>query len=118
MDYLRDTLQWPSSQIFLGERFDVLLLEQDLHPVVNIETKAPEHVASSTEIRDFETRLTFYGTLRWAFFTNGNEWWRLELYAPNGRQTIRERKSLSIRTTNETIAVDYFDPLTPKHYLV
>ena len=118
MDYLRDTLLWPSSHIVSGERFDVLLLEQDLHPVINIETKAPEHVAATTEVREFERRLAFYGTLHWAFFTNGNEWWRLELYAPDGRQTISDRKSLSIQTTNESVAAEYFDPLDPKHYLV
>ncbi len=118
MDYLRDVLGWPTSRILFGERFDILLLDQDLHPVVNIETKAPDHEASAQEIQDFERRFPFYGTLRWAFFTNGTDWCRLALYAPQGQQTITERKMLLLHNTTDMIAADFFDPLDPKHYLV
>jgi len=118
MDYLRDALGWPASHIFFGERFDVLLLDQDLHPVINIETKAPDHQASAQEIRDFEKRLPFYGTLAWAFFTNGKDWSRVALAAPQGRQTIAERKTLAIESTTDSVAAEFFDPLDPNHYVV
>ena len=118
MDYLRDVLSWPTSRILFGERFDVLLLDEDLHPVINIETKAPDHEASEQEIQDFEQRFPFYATLRWAFFTNGKEWCRLALHAPDGQQTISERKALSLQSTTDRSAADFFDPLDPRHYLV
>jgi hypothetical protein len=118
MDYLREALRWPTSRIFSGERFDLLLLDEDLYPVVNIETKAPDHEASAQEIEDFESRLPFYGTLRWAFFTNGKEWRRLALYAPEGRQTVTGRERLSIQSATDGVAADFFRPLDPRGYLV
>jgi hypothetical protein len=117
MDYLRDALGWPTSRIFFGERFDVLLLDEDLYPIINIETKAPDHEASAQEIQDFEKRLPFYGTLRWAFFTNGKDWCRLALYAPEGRQTITKRETLSIQSATDGSTADFFGPLDPPRLL-
>ena len=73
-DLLERVLGWPSAKVVVGERFDILLLDSDGFPVITIETKTPYHKASKKERQDFEERLSGYGTLRTAFFTNGTEW--------------------------------------------
>jgi hypothetical protein len=117
MDYLLGHLGWPSSHIVFGERFDILLLDQTILPAVNIETKGPDHEASEKERSDFEARLKFYGTLRWAFFTNGRKWTRLKLQAPKGIQRVAERKNLIIGRATEEAAAAFFDVLKTDHFV-
>ena len=66
-------LGWPDESIRAGERFDILLLDEFDHPVVTVETKAPYHHSTKQEQETFRKRLSFYTTLRAAFFTNGPE---------------------------------------------
>src|ERR1019366_9320056 len=73
-EVLQDVLGWPAKQTVVGERFDVLLLNNDLHPIVTIETKTPYHKATKKDRADFENRLDGFPTLRCAYFTNGPEW--------------------------------------------
>jgi hypothetical protein len=40
---LVEVLGWPDESIKIGERFDILLLDEFDHPVVTVETKAPYH---------------------------------------------------------------------------
>jgi hypothetical protein len=84
---------------------------------VTIETKGPDHEASEKERGDFEARLSFYGTLRWAFFTNGQKWTRLKLQAPKGVQRIAERKNLVLGKAGEEAAAGFFDVLKPDHFI-
>jgi hypothetical protein len=117
MDFLLNHLGWPTTHIVFGERFDILLLDQTLMPAVNVETKAPDWEASEKERSDFEARLRFYGTLRWAFFTNGRKWTRLRLQAPRGNQNVTEREDLLIEKAIDEAAASFFDVLTPDHFI-
>ena len=118
MDLLLQHFGWPTSRIVLGERFDILLLDEGLAPAVTIETKGPHHEASQRETEDFEARLPFYGTLRWAFFTNGEHWARLRLEAPKGIQTFAEKKTFSVEQATEKTAEAFFEVLKTSHFIV
>ncbi len=118
MDLLCDALGWPSAHVVFGERFDILLLDQSLYPVVNIETKKPRHEASSKEKTSFEDRLKYYGTLRWACLTNGTAWLRLSLLSPSGTQIIQERKTFNIEKATQKTAWSFFEVIHARNYLV
>ena len=116
-DLLAKTLGWHTDNIIVGERFDILLQDQNGFPVVTIETKTPYHKATAKERADFEGRLAGYGTLRTAYFTNGAEWEQLEILAPAGVQEIQARSVLRLEsaTTEETEA--FFAPLAAERYV-
>ena len=75
-EFFSDLLDWPGTSVVQGERFDLILRDDSGLPVITIETKTPYHKASAKERRDFEKRLSAFPTLRFAIFTNGNEWER------------------------------------------
>jgi len=109
-------LGWPDERVKIGERFDILLLDEFDRPVVTIETKAPHHHSSKEEQKTFRERLSFYATLRAAYFTNGPEWDRLDLVSLEGQQTIHERVSLEISQANSEHAESFFAPLRGDRY--
>lgn len=113
---LETLLGWPADKIMIGERFDILLLDSDSFPVMTIETKAPGHKASRKERKDFEERLSGYGTLRSAYFTNGFEWNRLDIHSPTGVLEIRDRSDLYLDKTTAEEAEAFFLPLIPDRY--
>lgn len=117
LDLLHDTLKWPSTHIVMGERHDLLLLNTSLSPIVTIETKRPGHEASPAERKDFEDRLAHYGTLRWAFLTNGEEWTRLELVTPKGKCEVKTRETIYLSNIPEKTANRYLEVLDPKCYI-
>lgn len=109
--FLTEMLGWPKEQIVQGERFDIRLHSAESHPVIYIETKAPDHSPSRKEKEDFENRIGSYGTLRSAMLTNGRNWERLSLTAPRGAVTIEHRYFLDLdRSTDEEIEA-FFLPL-------
>jgi hypothetical protein len=110
-DLLAGVLRWPSAKIVVGERFDILLQDAEGFPVSTIETKRPYHQASEKERRDFEGRLSGFGTLRTAYFTNGPEWERLDIFSPTGTLQIRERFVFNLRTATAEEAEAFFAPL-------
>ncbi len=110
-DFLAGVLTWPSARIVVGERFDVLLQDSEGFPVCTIETKTPFHRASSKERQDFESRLSGFGTLRTAYFTNGVEWERLDIFSPTGTLEIRERFKFNLRAASAEEAEAFFAPL-------
>ena len=109
-------LGWPDERIKIGERFDILLLNEFDSPVVTIETKAPYHRSTKEEQKTFRERLAFYPTLRVAFFTNGPEWDRLDLTAIDGQQTIHEQVSLEISQASAEHTESFFTPLRGDRY--
>lgn len=88
LDVLQPCFGWPSDRIVFGEVYDLLLLSRVRQPVVTIETKIPKHRPTHADIAAFEGRLHHYGTLHYAFFTDGYIWRRLELAAPDGTQIV------------------------------
>jgi hypothetical protein len=109
-------LGWPDERVKVGERFDILLLDEFDRPVVTIETKAPYHRSSKEEQKTFRERLSFYATLRAAYFTNGPEWDRLDLVSLEGQQTIHEQVSLEISQASAELAESFFAPLRGDRY--
>jgi hypothetical protein len=109
-------LGWPDERVKIGERFDILLLDEFDRPVVTIETKAPYHHSSKEEQKTFRERLSFYATLRAAYFTNGPEWDRVDLVSLEGQQTIHERVSLEISQATSEHAESFFAPLKGDRY--
>lgn len=111
-DLLDQVFNWPTDRIVVGERFDIILQDEDDFPVLTIETKAPYHKATKKEREDFEKRLSGYGTLRAAFFTNGMEWERLDIFSPQGQLVIRSRTKLDLDSATPQEAEEFFRPFT------
>lgn len=104
-------LGWPEDNIRIGEGFDILLLDEQDKEVVTIETKTPFHKASKEERKKFRERLAKLPRLRAAYFTNGPEWDRLDLDAPEGIQRIRREVSLDISQATADQSESFFAPL-------
>jgi hypothetical protein len=116
-DLLEKVLKWPTEKVIVGERFDILIQDGDNFPIVTIETKTPYHKATKKEREDFEKRLSGYGTLRTAYFTNGREWERLDIFAPTGEMVIRDQFALNIEATQPEEVEAFFTPLFADRYL-
>lgn len=115
--YLLEKLfDWPTDKIVIGERFDILLVDSDGFPVATIETKSPGHKASKQERKDFEARLSDYGTLRTAYLTNGTEWERLDIHSPTGELEIRDRSNFYLDKATTEEAEGFFIPLLADRY--
>ncbi|MBM3333502.1 N-6 DNA methylase [Candidatus Sumerlaeota bacterium] len=110
-DLLTDVLGWPKDKVVVGERFDILLLDADGYPIATVETKRPYREASKKEREDFEERLSGFGTLRTAYFTNGAEWERLDIFCPTGALEVRERFNLCLHAATGEQAEAFFAPL-------
>lgn len=110
-DLLSNTLGWPSKNVVIGERFDVLLVNEEDHAVATIETKTPYHQASKQERVDFEKRLSGYPTLRTAYFTNGPEWERLDIVVSGAELRILDRSRFDVHTASAALAEMFFAPL-------
>ena len=114
LDVLQPCFGWPSERIVFGEIYDLLLLTRVRQPAVTIETKIPRHRPSTADIADFEGRLHHYGTLQYAFFTDGYLWRRLELAAPDGRQIVLAEDEASLEDATKLTAL--LQPLFAERY--
>jgi len=108
---LVSVMAWPSAKVRIGEEFDVILLDDFDKAVVTIETKEPLRKAPKTERETFKARLSKLPTLRTAYFTNGQEWDRLDLGSPKGVQQVLGKASLSITGAATEEAESFFTPL-------
>lgn len=109
-------LNWPEDSVRSGEGFDILLLDEHDDEVATIETKAPFHKSTHAERDSFVERLSKLPRLRVAYFTNGPEWDRLDLIAPEGVQEIRNQMSLDISQATDEEAESFFAPLRGDRY--
>ena len=115
-DFLVQLLGWPPERVVLGERFDILLQDADGFPIATIETKTPYHKATRKDREDFEARLSGFGTLRHAYFTNGDEWERLDIFSPTGALEIRDRFYFNLEKGVAEEAEAFFTPLESHRY--
>ncbi|MGD0899336.1 MAG: hypothetical protein ABR915_15980 [Thermoguttaceae bacterium] len=115
-DLLSTILDWPVDRVVVGERFDILLQDADGFPIATIETKTPYHRAGQKERDDFEGRLSGFGTLRYAYFTNGNEWERLDIFSPTGVLEIQSRFTFDLAVAMPEEAEGFFAPLAAYRY--
>lgn len=114
---LTPVLGWPEDRIRIGEGFDILLLDANDKEVVTIETKAPFHRTTPKERKEFEERLSKLPRLRAAYLTNGAEWDRLDLIAPEGVQEVRRRESFDISKDTPEKTESFFLPLLGNRYV-
>jgi hypothetical protein len=105
------TFETGSEQIVIGERFDVLLVDQFNFPLQTIETKTPYHQASRAERKSFEDRLSGFGTLHYAYFSNGAEWERLSLSFDEGKAKFHDARQIKIATATGPNVEKFFRPL-------
>ncbi|MGC2742768.1 MAG: N-6 DNA methylase [Candidatus Angelobacter sp.] len=110
-EMLEGVLNWPIKNVMVGERFDVLLLSDEDHALVTIETKTPYHQASKKERFDFEERLSGFPTLRTAYFTNGPHWDRLDIVVSSAELKVLERNTFDIEKHSPAYAEQFFAPL-------
>lgn len=110
-DLLESVFRWPSKNVLVGERFDVLLLSDEVHALVTIETKTPYHRASKKERSDFEARLSGHPTLRTAYFTNGAEWDRLDIVVSGAELRVLKRSEFDLNKHSPAYAEQFFAPL-------
>jgi hypothetical protein len=115
-DLLVAVLGWPSEKVVVGERFDILLQDAEGFPIATIETKTPHHRAAKRERDDFEERLSGFGTLRYAYFTNGSEWERLDIFSPTGVLEIQTRFNFDLGRASPEEAEGFFAPLAGYRY--
>jgi hypothetical protein len=78
-EIFHEVLGWPCENIVLGEKFDVLFVDEDVKPKLYLETKKP--AKGLKNINNFKDRIRFYGTLRYAIITDGSVWVRFEVSA-------------------------------------
>ncbi len=110
-DLLEGVLGWPVKNVVVGERFDVLLLSDEVHALATIETKTPYHQASKKERADFEERLSGFPTLRTAYFTNGPEWNRLDIVVSGAELRVLDRSMFDLGKHSPAYAEQFFAPL-------
>ena len=72
-----ESLEWPVENIVFGEKYDVLMVDDSVKPVIYLETKKPGR--GLADIEDFMGRLSKYPTLEYAILANGYEWLRLDI---------------------------------------
>jgi len=70
-------LRWPVANIVFGEKYDILMVDDNVKPVVYLETKRPRR--GLADVQEFLDRLERYPTLVEAVLANGYEWLRLDL---------------------------------------
>ena len=75
-EIFHDHLQWPIQNIVFGEKFDVLLVNGAVKPVIYLETKKPER--GLADLDAFSRRISKYETLVWAVLTDGYKWIRVD----------------------------------------
>lgn len=70
---------WPISHIIFGEKYDVLFVNDDIIPVIYLETKRPGR--GLVEIIEFEERILSYefSTLKYGILTDGFKWLKYDV---------------------------------------
>jgi hypothetical protein len=79
-------LGWPLENIVFGERYDVLFVDNEVKPVVYLETKKPGRGLADCE--EFKARIPLYQTIKHAALANGYEWLRIDI-ATRTEETIK-----------------------------
>jgi len=101
-------LGWPVANILFGEIFDVLLLDDDLNPRINIETKKPGDGLANYD--EFIKRLPNYQTLHYGVLTDGYEW--LLRNCHDGEEQIYRIEDDALKFNK------YIKPFIVKKYLI
>ena len=99
--------RWPIKNIVFGERYDVLFVDDNIKPMIYLETKKPGR--GLADFDDFRDRISAYQTMQHAVLANGYEWLRIDV-AKDTQEVITLEDSDS--KWNE-----FAKPLKAKNYL-
>ncbi len=88
---------WPRDNVVVGERFDILCLDEQRKPVIAIETKTPGAQLTVQDYVDFESRLSYQPTIEHAYITDGWTWDRVDTSSPRGDFTVTRRVGRHLR---------------------
>lgn len=100
-------LRWPVKNIVFGERYDVLFVNDDVKPIIYLETKKPGR--GLAEYDDFIDRISSYQTIRYAVLANGYEWLRYDVTKTTQKIIKLEEKDSKWE--------QFLKPLKAKNYL-
>jgi len=74
VDLFINVLGWLPQNVVLGEKYDVLLLDSEIRPVIYVETKRPDVLISEEHIEETERRAKDYFSIQYIVVTNGKMW--------------------------------------------
>jgi len=100
-------LGWPIKNIVFGEKYDILMVDDNIKPVVYLETKKP--LRGLADLEDFEKRISSYQTLAYAILTDGYEWLKLDI--------VKKAKSKIKLEDNFSKWVTFVKPLIASNFL-
>ncbi len=69
-----DELSWHTEYIVFGERYDVLLLDEDIRPRIYVETKKPEIEIRDKDVEKAIRRAKDFYSIDYVVITNGTTW--------------------------------------------
>ena len=106
-DLFHRDLRWPIENIVFGERYDVLLVNNEIKPMIYLETKKPGR--GLADYKDFRNRVSGYQTIQYAVLANGYKWLKEDI-------TNKTQEFISLE--DPTDKWDQFvKPLKAKNYL-
>ncbi len=113
-EVFQDLLGWSSEATLWGELFDVLFVDEQLTPVIYLETKKPEIVLTRQHCRYTLQRAARFPTLRYTVLTNGWLWQRWDgghfsYRSPDGVLDLRQSPS-------KTAVAAFFAPLCAERF--
>ena len=99
--------RWPAKNIVFGEKYDVLFVNDNIKPMIYLETKKPGR--GLADFDDFKDRIPAYQTIEHAVLTDGYKWLRWDT-ATGSQEVIRLEDS-------ESKWNDFVKPLRAKNYV-
>lgn len=106
-----DVLGWPSKSVVFGERYDVLLIDELIRPIIYIETKRPGKQIDKEDVEEAVSRAREFFSIDYIVVTNGITW-ILHDYATN-----RELAINNIEKADEKTVLDFFSKLRAKNFI-
>jgi len=112
VELLMNVLGWPPQSIVLGERYDVLLLDNEIRPVIYIETKRPNISISEEHVEEAKERAKDYFSIQYVVVTNGKTW---ILYDAIKNEYV---KIVDLIKAEEREVAEFFSKLSAENFLV
>jgi hypothetical protein len=103
---LQERLDWPQRLIRSGESYDILCYDEDLIPVLYIETKSPLSAVPQSEVDKALDRARNLTVLQYVLITNGKVYRLYDLGRPTSPQLLNVTEELSAEEAGQ-----FFEPL-------
>lgn len=73
-EVIHGKLKWPIANIVFGERYDILLVDNEVVPKVYVETKRPGTNVTKNMLNESISRAGEYYSIEYVLLTNGTIW--------------------------------------------